>query len=108
MNKRLIQLAIRNISHKHNIVDSSQFIYSEINNANKYIAALEASRAELLAALEAVCKQTKDCERCEGKGIELGTKNACCKCGGYGFNPCGDIRDAIVEGRSIIEKGKMK
>lgn len=60
---------------------------------------------ELLDALKKVSDEFYPCEMCEGTGNNLDDPESACRiCGGYGFNPGGDIRQAIVEARTILDK----
>ncbi len=60
---------------------------------------------ELLDALKKVSAEFYPCETCEGTGNKLDDPESACRiCGGYGFNPGGDIRQAIVEARTILDK----
>lgn len=67
----------------------------------KKIADLRDERDELREALH-LLTLTTDCEDCNGKGDIDG--DACRHCGGYGFNPDGDIRNNIIEARAILAK----
>lgn len=62
--------------------------------------------SDMLAALEAINKEVYICQRCYGTGIQQHGKEAeaCPTCGGYGFNPGGDIRQVIVNVRKLIVK----
>lgn len=62
--------------------------------------------AKLEAALRDIVGDMYDCKACDGTGIEEGEENiACERCGGYGFNPGGDIREHMIDARNIL-KGK--
>ncbi len=61
--------------------------------------------SELLRALRMVNEQMYPCEHCDESGVEPGSEaDACGVCGGYGFNPGGDIREAILEARVVLGK----
>lgn len=79
----------------------------EFHIPNKANARLIAAAPDLLSALEDVVFNTCECHNCNGSGIDLRTDNdACADCGGYGFNPCGDIREAVIDARAAIAKAK--
>jgi len=82
-------------------IESSLPVEASVNV--KQFRGLVHQRNELLKALMELCK-TVPCENCNETGNEIGTEDACRICGGYGFNPDGDIREAIVQARAVIAK----
>ena len=58
----------------------------------------------LTNAIKAIKKECQDCEDCNATGSEPNTANACRTCGGYGYNPRGDIREAITQATTLIQR----
>jgi len=74
-------------------------------NDAQIIGRLMLTNVEAAMALESVSKEFYPCENCEETGVEIGTDGDACRvCGGYGFNPGGDIRDAFIQTRTILAK----
>ncbi len=79
---------------------------TSVLSPNEEIAMLKKRVAELEAALKEISGEFYPCQRCDETGIEPETENnACDRCGGYGFNPGGDIRQAIIDARNILKGG---
>lgn len=72
--------------------DMTWQLHAKIDAQDKSIAALESAADELSKAAQRIVTQFKDCETCEGSGLDHDGESACRVCGGYGFNSCGDIR----------------
>jgi len=70
---------------------------------------LHVAAPDLLKACQEVTADynQETCCRCDGTGIEPNTKSdACYSCGGYGWNPTGDIHDAILIAKDAIAKAR--
>lgn len=57
---------------------------------------------ELTDAIKAIKAECQDCEDCNATGTKPNTHDTCRTCGGYGFNPKGDIREAITQATTLI------
>jgi hypothetical protein len=72
---------------------------------NTNTAYYKSLQSDMVRALRTLNEQFYACEPCEESGTEPGTDHDACRiCGGYGFNPGGDIREAILEARVVLGK----
>ncbi len=57
---------------------------------------------KLTDAIKAIIEERKYCKYCDGTGAQNAKKDACPMCGGYGWNPAGDIHEVIEEANRLI------
>ena len=70
----------------------------------KAIKERDAEIAHLKTALKSVNEQVYKCNVCNGTGRDpVDDPDACRVCGGYGFNPGGDIREVILSIRALLK-----
>ena len=69
------------------------------------VASNVAEIERLKGLLRAYDENFSDCDHCKSTGIEPETKDDSCeRCGGYGFNPGGDIREIRLAARAELAK----
>ena len=91
--------------YNHN--GESAALHSAHNMIGKRLDILAENIRKLTEALKTYNDNFRECSYCAGKGIEPNTyEDACEVCGGYGFNPGGDIRQSRIDASALLAELK--
>lgn len=67
---------------------------------------IEITIERLKEALNVLIKDVSDCTSCDGSALDHDGESACRTCGGYGFNPAGDVRQDMLDAGKLLGESK--
>lgn len=80
---------------------------TRLNDTFDKLTKARARIAELEAILTPILDDVVECHRCLGTGKDIVDETGACHiCGGYGFNPGGDIREHMLSIRKLMTEAQ--